>query len=345
MKALHFLNHGSTENLRYGEVDNPKVLPGTVLIQVRAAALNHLDLWVLKGWPGLKLEKPHIGGSDISGEILEVGAGVMGWRAGDNVVVNPGLITEEDEFTMRGEDSLSPNYQIFGENTRGGFAERIVVPASNLRPKPADWSFAEASGVLLVGLTAWRMLKRRAQLKLGESVLVVGAGGGVNSFSIQLASALGAHVIALTSTMEKAQRAKKLGAHAVINYKENPDWSREIRRMTTNRGVDVVIDNVGRDTFAQSINSACRGGRIVTVGNTSGPLVEFDNRYVFAKQLSILGSTMGSRKDFTEVMEFVEKMNLRPVVDEIIPLSEGRRGYDKLEQGTQFGKIVLDPTR
>lgn len=343
MKALHFSEHGGIEKLRYGEVRDPKPAEGEVLIKVRACALNRLDLWVLQGWAGLKLEMPHIGGADIAGEIVEVHRNVFGWRAGDHVVVNPGISTAEDEFTLRGEDSLSPHYQILGEGRRGGFAELVTVPATNLISKPAEIDFPTAAAPLLVGVTAWRMLKHRAQLAPNETVLIVGAGGGLNSFCIQVVTLMGGKAIALTSSEEKAKRARELGASETIDYLRYPDWSRKVREITGGQGVNVVVDNVGAKTFEQSLRSLSRGGRLVTVGNTSGPVVSFDNRLVFAKQLSILGSTMGSAQDFREVTQAVWDGKLRAVVDSVIPLANGAEGYRRLERGEQFGKIVLQP--
>jgi NADPH:quinone reductase-like Zn-dependent oxidoreductase len=343
VKALHFFDHGSVSNISYGELPTPKAGPYEVLVKVKACAINHLDLWVLRGWPGLKLERPHIGGADISGVIAEVGDGVTAWSEGQEIVVIPGYAAKEDEYTARGEDSLSPSYKIFGEGRKGGFAEYVVVPEQCLFEKPKSLNFTEAAAPLLVGLSSWRMLLRRAQLKTGETLLVVGAGGGVNSFSLQLAVALGVKVIALSSTEEKCAQAIAMGASEVINYRKVSDWSREVRRLTGGAGVDVVVDNVGTQTFAQSINSCARGGRIVTVGNTSGALVEFDNRLVFTKQISILGSTMGSRQDFTELLEFIEERKLKVNIDSVFNLKDGQEAYRALEEGRQFGKVIVVP--
>jgi NADPH:quinone reductase-like Zn-dependent oxidoreductase len=343
MKALHFFDHGSISNLHFGDLPTPKPGAGEVLIKVKACSINHLDLWVLRGWPGLKLARPHIGGADISGEVAELGEGVTGHKAGDAVIVTPGFTLSEDRYTERDEDSLSPGYKIIGEQLKGGFAEYVVVPAKAVFEKPKALSFEDACAPLLVGLTAWRMLVRRAQLKAGDRVLVVGAGGGVNSISIQIAAALGAQVIALSSTDEKCAQAIAMGAKEVINYKKVPDWSREVRRLTEGQGVDVVIDNVGTQTFPQSINSCARGGRIVTVGNTSGALVEFDNRLIFTKQLSILGSTMGSRQDFIDMLGFLQEKKIKVHIDTVFSLKDGKEAYRTLEEGRQFGKVLVVP--
>ena len=312
-------------------------------MRVRACALNHLDVWIRRGWPGLKLEMPHWTGADVAGEIAALGEGVTGWEVGQRVVVGPGISTRADEFTRRGEHSLSPGYVILGEQIRGGQAEYVAVPAANLMAMPEGWAFAQAAAPLLVSLTAWRMLIHRARLRAGESVLIVGAGGGVNSMAIQIAKLAGATVYALTSTEETMEQARALGADVVLNYREDPRWSKALYKMTNRRGVDVVVDNVGQATLAQSIRSVARGGRIVIVGNTSGPQTEIDIRFIFGKQISIIGSTMGTHQDFRDVMNLVWAGKLRPVVDRVMPLSEGQAAFEALERGEQFGKIVLVP--
>ncbi len=343
MKALCFYEHGELDVLRYTDLPDPRPGPGEVLVQVKACALNHLDIWVRRGWPGLKLPMPHVGGSDVAGVIAALGEGVTGWEVGQRVVVDPGITTREDEWTRRGETSVSPGYTILGEHRWGGCAEYVVVPASNLLTIPEGFDFPEAAAPLLVGLTAWRMLIHRARLRAGESVLIVGAGGGVNSMALQIAKLAGATVYALTSSPAKMERAHRLGADVVLNYREDPQWSRTIYQMTGRRGVDVVVDNVGRATLAQSIRAVARGGRIVIVGNTSGPHVEVDLRFLFAKQISLIGSTMGSHQDFRDVMNLVWAGKLKPVIDRVMPLSEGKEATALLERGEQFGKIVLVP--
>lgn len=345
MKALYFEQHGEIENLRYGEIPDPTPGPDEVLVRVRACALNHLDLWVLRGWPGLKLEMPHVGGADIAGVVVTKGSEVNGWEPGTRVVLCPGFSSVEDEYTARGEDSLSPGYRIFGESCRGGLADYVCAKASCLHEIPDDFSFEEAAAPLLVGLTAWRMLLVRAGLQHGETVLIVGAGGGLNSFALQLAKHFGARVIALTSSAEKMERVAFLGADHIINYREHPDWSREVYRLTDKRGADIVIDNVGQASIERSLRAAARGGRIVTVGNTSGFSLQFDNRLVFAKQLSYLGSTMGSRSNFEELLQLLWARKLRSVIDRCLPLDAGAEAYALLERGEQFGKVVLTPER
>jgi NADPH:quinone reductase-like Zn-dependent oxidoreductase len=286
---------------------------------------------------------PHWTGADVAGEVAGLGEGVTGWEVGQRVVVDPGLTTCQDEYTRRGEDSVSPGYVILGEHVRGGQAELAAVPASNLLPMPETWDFATAAAPLLVTLTAWRMLMHRAQLRAGESVLVIGAGGGVNSMAIQIAKLAGATVYALTSTEEKMEKAHELGADVVLNYCEDPQWSKTLYKMTDRRGVDVVVDNVGQATITQSMRAVARGGRIVIVGNTSGPKAEVDIRYIFGKQISLIGSTMGSHQDFCDVTQLLWDGKLQPVIDRVMPLSEGKEAFAALERGEQFGKIVLQP--
>lgn len=340
MKALYFNEHGGPEVLRYGDVPDPTPGPGEALVQVKAVALNHLDLWVRRGWPGLDLPKPHIGGSDVAGIVAGYGEGAGGPPIGTRVVIDPGVVTGEDEWTRRGEESVSPHYHILGESVRGGCAEYVTVPARNLLPIPDSFDFPQAAAPILVGLTAWRMLVKRAQLKAGESVAIVGAGGGVNSISIQIAKHLGATVYAITSTPEKMDKAKELGADVVINYREE-DWAKKLYQLTGKRGVDVVVDNVGQATLPLSMRAVARGGRIVIVGNTSGPQAQIDVRFIFGKQISLIGSTMGSHQDFLDVMNLVWAGRLKPVIDRVMPLAEGRAAHELLESGQQFGKVVL----
>ena len=342
MKALYFTEHGELDVLQYGDVSDPLPGPDEVVVRVKACALNYLDIWVRRGWPGLKLAMPHWGGADVSGEVADVGENVSTWQPGQAVVCDPGVNIREDEYTQQGEDSVSPGYRILGEDRPGGFAEYVAVPARNLIALPEGWEFPQAAAPLLVALTAWRMLKHRAQLKAGESVLIIGAGGGVNSVAIQIGKLLGAQVLVVASNAAKAERALALGADFVFD-RSQVDWSREVFKFTDKRGVDVVVDNVGQATLPLSLRTVVRGGRIVIVGNTSSPQVQIDTRFIFGKQISLIGSTMGSHADFNEVTDLLFSGRLKPVVHSIFPLAEGREAYAMMERGEHFGKIVLEP--
>ncbi len=342
MKAVFFEQHGGIEVLKYGDLPDPTPGPGEALIKVRAVALNHLDIWVRRGWFGLRLNMPHITGSDVVGEIVSVNADTV-WEPGTRVMINPGIVTGEDEWTRRGEESISPGYKILGENVRGGLAEYLVVPVANVFKVPEGLKDEEAAAPLLVGTTCWRMLFKRAQVKPGEVVLVVGAGGGVNSLAISLAKAAGATVYALASNAEKAKKALALGAEEVIDYTKNHNWHVDVMRVTKGRGADVVVDNVGAQTFAHSLRAVARGGRIVTVGNTSGADIRYDNRLIFTKQVSILGSTMGSRQDFIDAMNFLWRNEIKTPIDRVESLKDGIKMISYLEEGRQFGKVVLKP--
>jgi len=342
MKALYFDKHGELDVVKYGDVPDPEPGPGEVLVRVHACALNFLDVWVRRGWPGLKLEMPHWCGADVAGEIAELGENVPDWQVGQRVVVDPGVNLVEDEYTRRGEDSVSSGYHILGEHRRGGAAEYLIVPAGNLAVIPENIDYPEAAAPLLVGLTAWRMLMHQAGLRAGETVLVVGAGGGVNSMAIQMAGLAGATVYVVAGNPEKSERARELGADVVLD-RSQVDWGKEIFKLTSRRGVDVVVDNVGKATITKSMQAVARGGRIVIVGNTSGPQAEIDIRFIFGKQISLIGSTMGSHQDFRDVLELLWAGKIKPVIHRVMPLSEGCDAYKMMEAGEHFGKILLVP--
>ena len=342
MKALYFEKHGDLEVIQYGEVPDPAPASGEVVVRVGACSINHLDIWVRRGWPGLKLEMPHWCGADVAGEIIELGKDVSGWKLGQRVVVDPGVSVFEDEFTRRGEDSLSPGYHILGEHRRGGAAEYLAISAANLALMPDNIEYPQAAAPLLVTLTAWRMLIHRAGLLAGESVLVVGSGGGVNTMAVQIAKLAGAKVYVVAGNAQKAKKAKELGADIVLD-RSRLNWGSEIYKITEKRGVDVVVDNVGQATINTSMMAVRRGGRIVIVGNTSGPQAEIDIRYIFGKQISLIGSTMGSHQDFHDINRLLWSGKLQPIIDSVMPLSDGKKAYDMMENSEQFGKIVLEP--
>ncbi len=335
MKALIFRQHGELDQLEYADVPEPVVGPEEVLVRVKAVALNHLDLWVRRGGiPGLFLTLPHIGGSDIAGIVEAVGDNVTDLWVGSHVVVNPSLIADHS--------NPIPDISIIGEHTPGGFAEYAVVPVENLMPIPPNWSFTDVASTPVVFQTAWRALITRAQLRPGERVLIQGAGGGVATAAIQIAKLAGAYVYATTSTPEKMEQAKALGADEVINYREK-DVAKTVWQGTNKRGVDVVLENVGAQTWDESMRMLARGGRLVTFGATSGPIGETNINLLFWKQLSLIGTTAATHPEFRQVMDLIFAGRLKPVVDRVLPLSEGREAQRILEAGEQFGKIVLEP--
>ena len=341
MKAIIFRSHGGPEVLEHvTDFGEPVLGPGDVTVRVRACALNHLDLFVRQGIPTLKLPLPHILGSDVAGEIAAVGDDVADLEVGERVVVNPSLSCGTCEYCMRGDDPLCVDFKILGEHVNGGYAEHVVVPARNVARLPTDFPFETAAAAPLVYQTAWRMLVSRAQVKPGEDVLILGAGSGVSTAAIQIAKLAGCTVYTTSSSDEKLQRAKEIGADVLVNYKEVP-WSKAVWELTGKRGVDVVVDHVGAATFKDSIRSLRKGGRLVTPGATTGGVTELDLRYVFWRQLTIMGSTMGSQKEFDDVMKLVFMGRLKPVVDTVFPLEEARKAHELLERGEQFGKVVL----
>jgi NADPH:quinone reductase-like Zn-dependent oxidoreductase len=340
MKAILFYQHGGPEVLEYGDIEPPAVGPSQVLVDVKAVSLNHLDLFVREGWPGLKLAMPHVPGADASGVVLEVGAGVENVAPGDRVAVNPTISCGRCEFCFRGQDNLCVHHSILGEFEQGTWAEQVVVPAANVIKLPEHVSHAEAAAFSLVGITAWHMLITRGQLQAGEDVLVVGAGGGVSLAAIQIARLAGARVLVVGSSADKLARAEELGAEVLID-RGKEDWSKAVYRLTKRRGVDVVVDNVGQATWMGSIRALRPGGRLLVVGNTSGPKFELDIRYLFVKQISILGSTMGTRDDYAAVMSQLFDRKLKAVIGAELPLADGRRAHEMLAAGQVCGKIVL----
>jgi NADPH:quinone reductase-like Zn-dependent oxidoreductase len=311
-----------------------------VVVRVHAAALNHLDLHVRQGIPTLKLTLPHILGADGAGHVEALGSDVTDLEVGDRVVLNPGITCSRCEFCAKGEDSLCVDYKILGEHLPGTYAERVAVPAGNALKIPTDMTFETAAAAPLTFMTAWRMLITRAQVRPGEDVLILGAGSGVSTAAIQIARLAGCNVFVTSSSDAKLEKAKGLGADVLVNYKAMP-WSKAIWELTGRRGVDVIVDHVGEATFKDSVRSLRKGGRVVVPGATTGPMLPLDARYLFWRQLSVLGSTMANRREFEEVLKLVFMGRLKPVVDRVFPLAEARAAHEYLERGEQFGKVVL----
>ncbi len=341
MKAILFHKHGPPEVLEYADMPTPEPNPGEILVKLRVAALNRLDLWVRNGWPGIHLEYPHIPGADGAGEVAGVGEGLSGWNLGEKVVINANLGCGECEMCRAGKDNLCSRWNLLGETVRGTYCEYISLPPRQLFRLPGDFDLHTAAAAGLVYLTAWHSLIYRGNLQRGETVLVVGAAGGVNTASIAIAKYLGARVIVVGSDEKKLRLAESLGADTLIDRSKEPEWHKAVFTATNKQGADVVVDNVGT-TYPLSFRAARKGGRILTVGNTGGPKFEIDNRFVFGKHLSLLGSTMGTLQDFSEVMTLVAARKLPVALDRSFPLKEARLAHERLERGSQLGKITLD---
>lgn len=344
MRAVLLHEHGPAENLTYVE-DHPIPEPGRgeVRVKIHAASMNLLDWWVRNGIAAFKLDMPHILGADAAGVIDKLGEDVEGWQEGDRVALDPGVVNCTGcEYCQRGLENMCKNYHILGEQTSGTYCEYKVYPVRNLMALPEHISFAEAAAASLVYLTAWHSMVKRGQLVPGETVLIVGASGGVNTAYLQLAHFLGCPTYVVGSTAEKCEKALELGADYVFDRSEEPDWGKAVYKATNKRGFDIVVDNVGAPTFMTSIRSARPGGRVLTVGNTGGAKFEYNNAMVFFRHVSIIGSTMGPHADFEEVMRLVFAGKLKAVIGASFPLSETVEAHRMLEAGTAFGKIVLE---
>ena len=340
MKAVRIHEFGGPEVLRYEDVPDPRPRKDQVLVRVKAVAMNHLDLWVRKGLPGVKL--PHILGSDIAGEIVEVGEYVSGLRAGQRVLLAPMHFCNRCANCTAGLQNQCREFTVLGNAVDGGNCELIAVPAVNVIPIPDSLDFDQAASVPLVFLTAWHMLVGRAGVRPGQTVLVLGANSGVGIAGVQLGKLFQCTVIATAGDERKMAKARELGADHVINHYQQK-ISEEVRKITNKEGVDIVLEHVGPATWDESMRSLKPGGALVTCGATTGPQVGFDLRFLFSRQLSILGSYMGTMGELHEVLRHVFSGKLRPTIDHTFPLKEARAAHEHMEKSAMFGKIVLKP--
>jgi NADPH:quinone reductase-like Zn-dependent oxidoreductase len=322
------------------EVPDPVPAPGEVLVRVRACALNHLDLWNRRGLPGRPLAFPHILGNDVAGEVLALPSRVEGIAVGQRVLVSPGTSCGRCRMCLAGEDGSCRQYRILGYQLPGGYAEQVRVPVANLIPLPDGLPFEDAAAFPLVFLTAWRMVVTRAQVHPGDDVLVWAAGSGVGMAAVQVAKVFGGRVIATAGTEAKLARARELGADEVVNHRTS-DVVAEVRRLTGKKGADVVVEHVGEATWERSILALAHRGRLVTCGATTGARGATELRHLFAKQLTLLGSYMGSKADLLDAAPLFFAGRLRPVVHAVLPLAEARRAHEMMEASEHFGKIVL----
>jgi len=344
MKAIVFTEHSPSLDV-YQRVDDmpvPEIGPDEVLVRVHYAALNRLDDWVRRGWKGLRLQFPHIPCSDFSGTIEKTGSQVQGWKPGQRVTANPSLWHGEDRFILRGEQNRSPSWQLLGEDVRGACAEFVKMPARNLVLIPMGYDMQKAAAASLVYVTAWHSLITQGRLRAGERVLIVGAGGGVNLAALQIAKLAGAIAYVIASNETKAELAIHHGADWAFDRSEDENWSKAVYQATNKEGVDMVVDNVGQATWRSSLRALRPGGRLVTVGGTSGYDARVPVNLIFGKHLCIIGSTMGTQDDYLTVMEQIFERNLDPVVDSLFKMADFKKAMRRLLQGEHFGKIVIE---
>lgn len=342
MKAVRYHRHGGPDVLQIDDLPDPEPGPGEIVLDVKAASVNHLDLWLRKGIPSFPIKLPRIPGADAAGVVAAVGAGVTHVKPGDRVLLNPATSCGTCEFCGQGEMSLCLDYRIWGEHADGVQRERVAVPAHVAVKIPDSLSFEEAAAAPLVFLTSWRMMVSRGQIKAGQWILIHGAGAGIGTTCIGIARLFGARVIATASSDEKCEKARALGVEAVIHHQKE-DVSRRVRELTSKRGVDLVVDYVGKETWGTSLQCARRGGRIVTCGATTGHDPVEDLRHVFFRQLQIQGCTMGNNGEFADAMRCLFQGRLRPVVDAVLPLRDVAEAHRRIESRTVFGKLVLVP--
>lgn len=343
MKAIRFHTFGNADVLRYEDAPTPVIGPNEVLLQLKAAALNHLDIWVRSGAREKNIPLPHIPGCDGAGIIAEVGSSVTSFTAGDRVLISPGLSCGTCDLCKAGRDNLCREYRVIGTKEDGTYSEYVRLPAANILHIPNGMEFNEAAAAPLVFLTAWHMLVTLAKLQRDETVLIHGAGSGVGSAAIQIAKQIGARILTTAGSEEKLSKAKQLGADELINYKTH-DFTEEVRRLTEKRGVDVVFEHIGGEVFEKSITILTKGGRLVTCGATTEFITKVDIRYLYSRHQTLYGSWMGGKPELVEVLKFFEKnspTHFHPVIDKVFPLAEAAQAHRHMEERKNFGKIVL----
>jgi NADPH:quinone reductase-like Zn-dependent oxidoreductase len=340
VKAIVMKQHGDPSVLQYIDYSEPSIGTNEVLVRVRACALNHLDLWVRRGLPGVTFPLPHILGSDVAGEVAKIGAEVRTVKVGQKVVLAPGVSCGHCPACIAGKDNLCREFTNLGYKIDGGCAEFVRCPEINCMPYPENLDWVDAAAVPLVFLTAWHMLVDRAELQPGDDVLVLAAGSGVGIAAIQIAKFFGARVIATAGSDQKLEKARQLGADEVIHH-GTMEIDKEVRKLTNNRGVDVIVEHVGVATWEKSVKSLAPAGRLVTCGATTGFDAKLDLRFLFSRQLSLLGSYMGAKVELRTVLKLIAQGRLKPVVDKVFPLQDCANAHAYLEAGKQFGKVVL----
>lgn len=341
LKAVRMHGYGGVEQLFYEDADEPRLTqPDEVIVKLNAASLNHIDIWNRLGATGIAVQMPHILGADGAGVVVEIGKEVATIKPGDEVCLYPATGCGHCEFCLAGRDFMCIQLRVLGERVEGTYADYVKLPAQNCFPIPSGFSFDEAAAFPLVGITLWRMLITNAALKPGETLLIIGVGGGVASAALQLAKNIGAHVIVTSGSDEKLERARQLGADHGINHRTT-DFLQEVNSVTESRGVDVVIDCVAGEVWQKSLAALARGGRLVTCGATAGGQPNDDLTAIFSKHLRIYGSTLGSREEFRQLLSFMAVKKIKPIVDSVFPLKETAAAQRHLEQAKQFGKVVL----
>ncbi len=340
MKAVLFHEHGGPDKLSYEDLPIPQIGPQEVLIRVKACALNHLDIWIRQGNPAYSIPFPHVGGSDVSGIVEQIGTQVEGVSSGARVFVSPGISCWQCEYCLAGRDNMCRSYHLLGTKTHGGYAEYVKVPFRNVLPMPENLTFEQAAAFPLVSVTASHMLFPLANLQHGETVLVMGAGSGVGIMAVQLAKLAGTRVLATVGSDDKVPKGVVLGADAVINHtRENV--SDRVRMLTEGRGVDVVIEHIGPEVWDSCLDSLTRGGRLITCGATTGAEVKLNLRYLYSRQLTVKGSYMGTRAELVKATELMSQGRLMVVVDRTFPLRDARAAQELMLSRKFFGKIVL----